>query len=213
MTDPEYDQPEFDQIVKGNVTIKKISKHKYRITFRKIGKFLIYQVWDKDNQNLNNKRQVSYVSAKTWVNNFIEVNKLLKNSQLFTPTTVMETEDDDKKVFVIHKAYLNKYGHVVFAISTKEINTSSTKIIKIPCGKFNNVRFDIDAPPRNWQNILFNVSDCGYPNFRRYSFGGAEGITGEACGTFDMDGMRQNLIWSDPNKNWTLCEVINKFCF
>jgi tagatose-1,6-bisphosphate aldolase len=56
--------PEFDQIVKGNVNIKKLSKQRYRITFSKIGKFLVYQVWDKDDVNkMNAKRQVGYVSA------------------------------------------------------------------------------------------------------------------------------------------------------
>ena len=55
--------PSFDQIVKGNVCIKKSSKYKYRITFSKIGKFLLYQVWDKDSVDLNKKRSVSYVSA------------------------------------------------------------------------------------------------------------------------------------------------------
>lgn len=34
----------YDQVVKGNVSIKKIRKHMYRITFSKIGKFLRYQV-------------------------------------------------------------------------------------------------------------------------------------------------------------------------
>jgi hypothetical protein len=34
--------PSFDQIVKGNVNIKKLSKYRYRITFSKIGKFLVY---------------------------------------------------------------------------------------------------------------------------------------------------------------------------
>jgi hypothetical protein len=57
--------PEFDQIVKGNVSIKKLSKYRYRITFSKIGKFLIYQVWDKENvNNMNAKRQVGYVSLQ-----------------------------------------------------------------------------------------------------------------------------------------------------
>ena len=74
-----------------------------------------------------------------------------KNKPLFTPTTVIEMEDQDENyAFVIHKARLNTCGHVVFTVSTKEIklesnNTSSKKLIKIPCGKFNNVRFDIDA--------------------------------------------------------------------
>lgn len=63
--------PSFDQIVKGNVTIKKLSKYRYRITFCKIGKFLMYQVWDKDNVNsINDKRTVAYVSAKQWVDIF-----------------------------------------------------------------------------------------------------------------------------------------------
>ena len=147
---PSFDQPEFDQIVKGNVTIKKISKHKYRITFRKIGKFLIYQVWDKDNQNLNNKRQVSYVSAKTWVNRFIKQNKNLKEmgKELFTPTTIMETVDGDHYAFVIRKAYFDSNHRVVFTISTKEIqlaNNFSKKLINIQTGCYNNMRFDIDA--------------------------------------------------------------------
>jgi hypothetical protein len=145
---------EYDQVVKGNVTIKKISKHNYRITFRKIGKFLVYQVWDKDNfVNQNSYRSVYYTSAKSWVNLFNSKNKDLKQKKkpLFTPTTVIEIDDqDDNYVFVIHEAYLNSHGKVVFTVSTKEIklessNTSSKNLIKIPCGKFNNVRFDIDA--------------------------------------------------------------------
>ena len=68
-TPPQLPQtPAFDQIVKGNVNIKKLSKHKYNITFRKIGKFLVYQVWDKDNiDNINAKRAVFRESAKDWV--------------------------------------------------------------------------------------------------------------------------------------------------
>ena len=62
--------PSFDQIVKGNVNIKKLSKYRYRITFSKIGKFLVYQVWDKDDVKMNAKRQVGYVSAKEWVKFF-----------------------------------------------------------------------------------------------------------------------------------------------
>ena len=148
-TEPSY--PEFDQIVKGNVSIKKLSKHNYKITFSKIGKFLVYQVWDKDNaMNLNSNRFVFYLSAKEWVKNFNDMNKDLeqKKKPLFTPTTIMETEDDDNYAFVIHKAYLNKSGHVVFTVSTREIslqNNTSKKLTQLPVGKCNNVRFDIDA--------------------------------------------------------------------
>jgi hypothetical protein len=140
----------FDQIVKGDVSIKKLSEHRYRITFSKIGKFLLYQVWDKDSKNLNKKRKINYVSAKTWVTAVKKNNEKLeeKGKPLFTPTTIMETEDDCVYAFVIHKAYMNSCGHVVFTVSTKEIslqNNTSKKLVRLPCGKCNNARFDIDS--------------------------------------------------------------------
>ncbi len=136
--------------MKGDVTIKKLSKHKYKITFSKIGKFLIYQVWDKDNvNNINDKRAVFYASAKKAINNFITLNKVLKENDkpLFTPTTIMETEDEMAYAFVIHKVYFDRHDRVVCTVSTKEIqlaNNCSKNLIKIPCGKFTNMRFDID---------------------------------------------------------------------
>ena len=139
----------FDQIIKGNVSIKKLSKDKYRITFSKIGKFLMYQVWDKDSIQLNKKRIVKYVSAKQWIKAFKGYNTHLEiGKPFFTPTTIMETEDDCTYVFVIHKAYMNSCGHVIFTVSTEEIslqNNSSKKLVRLPEGKCNNVRFDIDA--------------------------------------------------------------------
>ena len=139
--------PEFDQIVKGNVNIKKLSKQRYRITFSKIGKFLVYQVWDKDDVNkMNAKRQVGYVSAKEWVKRFNTINKNLKDKPLFTPTTIMETENHNY-AFVIHKASLNSCDKVVFTVSTEEIslrNNTSKKLVQLPLGKCNHVRFDID---------------------------------------------------------------------
>jgi hypothetical protein len=143
--------PGFDQIVKGNVTIKKLRKYKYKITFSKIGKFLVYQVWDKDNvNNLNDKRTVGYLSAKEWINIFNNYNKKVKeiNQPLFTPTTIMETADELDYAFVIRKAYINSCDQVVFTVSTKEIslqNNTSKKIKRLPCGKFINMRFDIDS--------------------------------------------------------------------
>lgn len=143
--------PSFDQIVKGNVSIKKLSKHKYNITFRKIGKFLVYQVWDKDNTNkINDERSVTYLSPKKWVRAFIEHNKSLEliNKPLFTPTTIMETDNDDNYAFVIDKVFFDHHDRVVFSVSTKQIslqNNSSKNLIKIPTGILNHVRFDIDS--------------------------------------------------------------------
>lgn len=142
---------EFDQIVKGSVKIKKLSKHKYKITFSKIGKFIMYQVWNKDNKNsVNDKRSIYYLSANNWVHLFKRGNEDLEknNKPLFTPTTVMETEDNHKFVFVIDKAYLNSNRKVVFTVSTKQIslgNNNSKNMIRLHVGKYNNVRFDIDS--------------------------------------------------------------------
>ena len=141
----------FDQIVKGNVKIKKLSKYRYKITFSKIGKFLMYQVWDKDNtNNINDKRSTFYLSVNHWIHLFKRYNEDLEknNKPLFTPTIVMETEDNRKFVFVIDKVYLNSHDQVVFTVSTKQIslgNNSSKKLIQLPLGKCNNVRFDIDS--------------------------------------------------------------------
>jgi hypothetical protein len=141
--------PSFDQIVKGNVTIKKLSKYRYRIIFSKIGKFLQYQVWDKDNANQNDKRIIRYKSAKQWVNSFNESNTNYEkmNKPLFNPTTIMETEDDHIFAFVINNAYFNSSKHLVFTVSTSEISSSSSykNLIQLPIGCLNNVRFDIDS--------------------------------------------------------------------
>jgi hypothetical protein len=134
------------------VTIKKISRnYKYKITFRKIGNFLQYQVWDKNNTNSrNDKRIVRSKSATQWIYSFIEQNKILKryNKPLFTPTTIMEIDNDKNFAFVIHEAYFNSRGYVIFILSTREIqlqNNSSKKLTQLPIGKCNNVRFDIDS--------------------------------------------------------------------
>ena len=160
MSDQTLTPSEFDQIVKGNVTIKKLSKYRYRITFSKIGKFLMYQVWNKDNvNNINDKRAVGYVSAKQWVDTFNFINDELKKNgkPLFTPTTIMETVNEVAYAFVIEKAYLNYKDHVVFIVSTKYISlqkNTSKKLIDIPCGKFINMRFDID----DWSTDLCAVA-------------------------------------------------------
>ena len=171
--------PKFDQVVKGNVDIKKLSKNKYKITFSKISKFLKYQVWSSSSKKLNEERSVFYQKANKWVNNFNSLNAALKasNKPLFTPTTVMEI-GDNKYVFVLDKAKLRKShkdhkNHVVFTVSTKEIelsNGASKKLLKLPSGKHDGVRFDIDS--QSLEQIIFplgsNMFEIGavlYPGY------------------------------------------------
>lgn len=62
---------EYDQILSGDVTIKKVSSDDYthKITFSKknISKVLMYQVWSDSSVELNNNRFVKEVKATSWV--------------------------------------------------------------------------------------------------------------------------------------------------
>ena len=100
--------------------------------------------------NDNDDRSVYYQNAKQWIIDFNYLNRLNKNSDkpLFTPTTVMEI-GNHKYLFVIDEANLNGKGHVVFKVSTKEIELSEKKMFKLPCGHHDGVRFDIDWEPRH----------------------------------------------------------------
>jgi hypothetical protein len=62
----------YNQILSGDVTIKKVSSDDYthKITFSKknISKVLLYQIWSDSSAELNNNRVVKEVKATTWVN-------------------------------------------------------------------------------------------------------------------------------------------------
>jgi hypothetical protein len=63
--------PNYDQVLSGNVIIKKVSSDEYthKITFSKknIGNVLMYQVWSDSSVEFNNRRIVKQVKATTWV--------------------------------------------------------------------------------------------------------------------------------------------------
>ena len=142
----------------------------YKITFSKnkkhISKVLMYQVWNDSNtpegKYLNEHREVFEVKATKWVNIAFPNPP---SAVPFTPTCVMELDDGEcpihhhkgkqcdhvecRHLFVINRAKV-KDGHVVFYVSSKDIDKNSTnkvieKIKKIPQGEFHNARFDIDA--------------------------------------------------------------------
>ena len=147
---------EFDQILSGDVTISKVSNG-YKIKFSKknISKVLIYQTWSSTSAALNSDRKVMELKAKDWVKAAFPKSP---SAVPFTPTTVMELHDDqddecdkgkdNKHVFVINNAKV-KNGHIVFYVSSKDIDPNNTnkqikKLKKIPVGEFHNARFDID---------------------------------------------------------------------
>jgi hypothetical protein len=147
---------EYDQILSGDVTISKVSNG-YKIKFSKknISKVLMYQTWSSTSAALNSDRKVMELKAKDWVKIAFPKNP---PAVPYTPTTVMELHDDEscegkdnKRVFVINNAKV-KNGHIVFHVSSKDIDPNSTnkqikKLKKIPVGEFHNARFDIDGLP------------------------------------------------------------------
>jgi len=147
---------EFDQVLRGDVKIKKIpnSNKEYKITFSKknISKLLMYQVWSSTSAALNGDRRVGEVKAKDWVKVFFPKTPYATYAAIpFTPTTVMEI-GNKRHVFVINNAKVNKLGQVVFYVSSKNIDPNNTnkqikKLKKITTKKwemFRRVRFDID---------------------------------------------------------------------
>ena len=146
---------EYDQILSGDVKIKKIhnSNKEYQIKFSKknISKMLMYQTWSSTSAALNGDRRVGEVKAKNWVKVFFPKTPYATYAIPFTPTTVMEI-GNNKHVFVINNAKV-KEGRVVFYVSSKDIDLNNTnkvikKLKKIPTTKkgemFRRVRFDID---------------------------------------------------------------------
>ena len=170
---PAAPKREYDQVLSGNVTIKKIcnsDNDEYKITFSKkkkqISKVLMYQTWSDSNtpegKYLNEHRKVREIKATKWVNIAFPNPP---SAVPFTPTCVMELHDGEcpihhhkgkqcdhvecRHVFVINRAKV-KDGQVVFYVSSKDIDKNSTnkvieKLKKIPQGKFHHARFDIDG--------------------------------------------------------------------
>jgi len=131
----------FDQVVQGNVNIKKLNKKNYKITFSKIGDFLVYQTWSDTFNTVNDSRHIVNMTAKQWVNLFIKYNDEHDDNK-FTPTTVMKIGNENY-IFVINKVYYNDCrNRVVLKVSTEYIQPKKFK--KLPCGNYDNVRFDID---------------------------------------------------------------------
>ena len=150
---------EFDQVVEGNINIKKLSKNRYKITFSKIRKFLLYQVWSDSSKQLNDNRSVYYLKAKDWVLSNFPTSKTKPDTVPYEPTTVLVINNKRRYIFVIKNAKIKKNGKIVFDVSTDEIKLQSNiskKLLHLPEGCFKNARFDIDS-----YNFVAGCPGCG----------------------------------------------------
>ena len=181
--------PNFDQVLTGDVKIRKIchdSNDDYKITFSKkhISKVLMYQIWSSVSDFTNKERIVFRIKAKKWVRYFFPNPPPVDP---FTPTTVMELDHGEcpfhknnkngcKHVFSINNAKVNKRGEVVFYVSSKAIDHSNTNTLsetvkllkKIPTGSFHNARFDIDSIKFDRCPLCEDCSSIQYKQYKQY---------------------------------------------
>ena len=187
----------YDQVVKGNVKIVKIknkSEYSHKITFHKIGKFLMYQVWDPKGivemthlprypGNQNHPREFKeaqkYITEnpdKVIILNY-EINDdrdvMFKNGKEWVASfnnipnftpTTVMEIGYKKYIFVIKKTEMNKNDKVVFYISTKEIHVVDDKSKKMK-----------KIPKGEYKNVRFDIDSYG--NGISYSCNGTEAGT------------------------------------
>jgi hypothetical protein len=173
----------YDQVVKGDCTIIKIknnNNYSHKIIFHKIGKFLMYQVYDPKgivpithlpvHPNITNhpteynealkhieENPEKTVTIKHEINKDRDVN--LKNGKEWVSyfnskpdftPTTVMEIGYDRYVFVIKKTKIDKNDKVVFYISTKEIRVD------------NKLKKMIQIPTGNkYKNVRFDIDAVG----------------------------------------------------
>lgn len=135
-----------DFFTKQDVKISLLWEDKtiYRVKFLSSNPILFYQVWNKTGKN-NDKRYADELFLNDFVQLFLNYN--LKNKIKFSPTTVIEI-DNDLHVLEMTDVKLDKKGKTIayFKKNSVEIRNKLQPIdSKLPLGTLKNVRFDIDS--------------------------------------------------------------------
>lgn len=137
----------YDQTTKQNVTISfnETNKHyRFEIPKNQENSVFMYQVWTKNNYNLNSNRIYKYVSLRNWI-------EMFKNAKNFNPTTLIEINGTFYPTVMTESVIENDF--CVFYFQVKEINYQGISAPSIPLGSYTNVRFDIDSI--NIQDLKF----------------------------------------------------------
>jgi hypothetical protein len=106
-----------------------------------------------------------------------------------------------KYVFVINKAKLNGKGHVVFKVSTKEIKSSDKKMLKLPRGHHDGVRFDIDPfQDRSYScSIQYSIMQSYGVNCEQYNCSNNLGTIPIGCAYAIRRGCGNQYAWNDTS--------------
>ena len=134
----------FDQVTKQNVVVSyDLTTQLYRFEIQTPeNNVFMYQVWKKNNDEMNSHRTYMNKSLRNWISIF-------KEQLNFTPTTLIEMKDS-QQVSNFYPAVMVSASiegnNCVFYFDTKPISHSAgITIQELPkSGSYTNVRFDID---------------------------------------------------------------------
>jgi hypothetical protein len=137
----EKNNREYDQTTKQNVSISFVDG-KYRFEIKKPeNNMYMYQVWKKNNTNLNSDRKYKYISLREWITGF----NIAKKSENFTPTTSIELDNSFYPTVMVD-AKIEDDNCIFYFDSSLIVNQSDISLYQLPQnGSYNNVRFDIDS--------------------------------------------------------------------
>lgn len=131
----------FDQVTKQNVVIsfdQTTQLYRFQIDNTQENNMFMYQVWKKDNIELNSNRKYMYISLRNWI---AQINHEIN----FKPTTLIELNGLQYPSILVSAAV--EGDSCVFYFDSRRITyPKGTIITPIPfSGSYNNVRFDIDS--------------------------------------------------------------------
>lgn len=136
----------FDQTTKQNVIISFNTTTKiYRFEIQKNQEnkendVFMYQVWKKNNNELNSNRKYQYIGLRSWITEY----RILKNKENYTPTTLIELNGLFYPTVLVDANIENDL--CVFYFDSRTISPGSGFVENIlpQSGSYNNARFDID---------------------------------------------------------------------
>jgi hypothetical protein len=161
---------EFDQVTKQDAIISyDETTKKYRFEIQKPeNDIYVYQIWKKNNTQLNNDRKYYYEKLGSWIDMF----KISNRNLGFTPTTLIEIDKEEKdnsgntiikehfypSVLVdADREIRNGVEYCVMYYENKTISPLQGIVLEeMPkSGFFSGVRFDIDAGTPNIKEELY----------------------------------------------------------
>lgn len=136
----------YDQTTKQNVSIS-FDNERYRFEIQKPeNQVFMYQVWKKNNEELNLDRKYKNISLRDWIS-------LFKSNSDFTPTTLIEINNIFYPSIMVGAAIENDSCIFYFDITKIESENNIQNILP-KNGSYSNVRFDIDSVESPIQNLI-----------------------------------------------------------